>query len=144
MNRRDAVRTTLTTLSVVSLGAAISSSFGGTALAAPGVLKDVADTAALCLKAGMACAAHCEEQLKKGNKEMANCHTAVTDMMAACEAMQKLAARGSKHAPAFAKATAAACADCIKACEVHAKHMPECADCVAACKECEKACLKAA
>lgn len=143
MNRRDVVRATLIAVGSASLGSVASTTFAAKSVAAPGAWKEVADTAAHCLKVGLACAAHCEEQLKAGNKDMAACHATVVDMLAACEAMQKLAVRGSKHAATFAKACAAVCADCIKACEPHAK-MQECADCAAACKDCEKACLKAA
>ncbi len=143
MNRREVLRTAAVGLGSVALLPLASSSFETLALAGSGSWKAVADAAAHCIKVGEVCAKHCEEMIAKGSKDMQACHTTVMDMLAACGAMQKLAAQGSKHAPAFAKACSAVLADCIKACEPH-KDMKECLDCATACKECEKACANAA
>jgi Cys-rich four helix bundle protein (predicted Tat secretion target) len=140
MNRRELLGASVATLG----GAALLASTRATAAAARGSNADLVDTTSHCLKVGLECAAHCDEMLGMGNKDMAACRASVTDMLAACEALQRLAARGSKHTKAFAKNCAAICADCAKACEPHAKTMDVCKTCMDACKECEKACNAAA
>lgn len=109
------------------------------ALGTQGSLAKVAASASKCIEIGLACVKHCEEQLASGNKDMAACLSSVQDMLAACEALHKLAVRGSKHVTAVAKACIEVCADCAKACEPHRK-MAVCGDCYDRCRECEAAC----
>lgn len=106
--------------------------------ASPGA--KIAETTSKCIAVGLACLAHCQRELAAGNKSMAECEASVSDMLAACEALQKIATRGSKHLKTFAKACADVCADCAKTCEPHAKHMAECKACMDACNDCKKAC----
>ena len=97
-------------------------------------------TTAKCITAGLECINLCRKELAKGDKAMAECLGTVTDMLAACEALQKLAANESPHLAAMAKVCQKTLQDCAKSCEPHAKHMSECRACMEACRECEKAC----
>ena len=145
MDRRELVGNSLTAVAV--LFAASSLPMGaarGVASAAEAAWAKVVESTSKCIAVGLACQTHCQTELGKGNKEMSECLTTVSDMLVACEALQKLAARGSKHAKAFAANCAVVCADCAKACEKHAKHMEICKDCGEACQNCEKACTAAA
>ncbi len=143
MDRRELVTHSLA--AGAALLAASSLPLAGNALAATeGVWAKVLDSTAKCITVGLSCQSHCQKELGKGNKDMAECLTSVSDMLVACEALQKLAASGSKHAKAFAANCATVCAECAKTCEKHAKHMEICKDCSTACQDCEKACTAAA
>jgi Cys-rich four helix bundle protein (predicted Tat secretion target) len=140
MNRRDVL------VNSVSI-------FGAAALAGSGLIiestaqaakpNSILDATSKCISIGLICAAHCRKELATGNKSMAECLATITDTLAACESVQRLAANESKHLKAMAKVCAEICKDCMKACEPHGKHMDICRDCANACKECIDVCLAA-
>ncbi len=93
-----------------------------------------------CQEVGLRCVQQCKAELANGNKEMAACLDTVLDMLAACEALQKLSAYQSKLVAKQGVVAAEACDTCEKACEKHAKHMAICAECAEACKKCAQLC----
>lgn len=137
MNRRELVEQTLLLTMTASVLADAGPAFGATTDHAK-----LAETADRCARVGAACAKHCEDMMAKGNKDMAECLTTVQDMVIACDALAKLASRGSKHTAAMAKTCATICAECAKVCEPH-KAMAECKACMESCKDCEAACKAA-
>lgn len=98
-----------------------------------------------CMQKAMACAAHCETELAAGNKDMAECARAVTDMLALVTALAPLVARESELDGKLAAVCADACAACAKACKAHEPHFAHgmhmaCKACMEACQKCEPAC----
>lgn len=102
------------------------------------------DAANSCLKHGEICMDHCIELVKAGDTSIAACLASVSEMLASCAAISKLAAYQSVHLPAFAKACIAVCEDCEKECRRHEDKHIECKNCAESCKECIAACKKVA
>ncbi|ORL53319.1 four-helix bundle copper-binding protein [Pseudomonas putida] len=98
------------------------------------------NTSADCLKTGEACLAHSITLLSQGDKEMAACAQSVSELLATCDALMKLAAQKSKFTPAMAKVTAEVCASCEKQCRKYEDVHAECKDCADACAACVKEC----
>ena len=140
MERRQLILGGVATVAATAVLDQLNSSLTGSkALAAP-ALDQLQATASKCISAGLQCINLCRKELANGNKSMAECLGTVTDMLASCEALQRLAANESKHLSALAKVCQKVLADCAKSCEPHAKHMKECEACMTACRDCEKAC----
>ena len=74
---------------------------------------------------------------------MADCVQSVSDTIAACEALQKLASSNSPHLKTMAKACGEVWKDCASKCEPHSDHMEICKACMNACNECAKLCAQA-
>lgn len=102
--------------------------------------QSLVDTAAKCVSTGQTCLAHCLVLLGDGDKAMAECAKAVSQMMAACGALQSLAAQGSRLTRQMAAVALEACTECEKACRKHADKHAECKACMESCGECIKAC----
>ena len=100
----------------------------------------VIDSSADCLKTGEACLAHCVTLLGQGDKEMAAYAQSVSELLAACDALMKLASQKSKFTPALAKLTADVCASCEKQCRKYEAQHAECKACADSCAECLKSC----
>jgi Cys-rich four helix bundle protein (predicted Tat secretion target) len=100
------------------------------------------ESSAHCLMAGQACLQHCFDLLGKGEKEMAACAATVTETLAVCEALQKLASQKSKNLGAMAKVALDVCKQCEDECRKHEKKHQTCKDCADACAECIKMCRK--
>lgn len=98
------------------------------------------DSSADCLKTGEACLAHCITLLSQGDKEMAACAQSVSELLATCDALMKLAAQKSKFTPAMAKVTADVCSSCEKQCRKYESLHAECKACAESCAACLKAC----
>lgn len=98
-------------------------------------------SAAHCMSAGEDCLRHCFGMLSMKDISMAGCIKTSYDMIAACNALQSLAAVNSSHVPALARVTADVCSDCQKQCEKF-PDVPECKACAEACAntidECHK------
>jgi Cys-rich four helix bundle protein (predicted Tat secretion target) len=97
-----------------------------------------------CGHIGQTCLAHCFVVLGEGEKELAACAASVNQLLAACDALMKLAASNSKYVPKMAALTETVCLDCEKECRKHEKKHQECKDCADACAACAKECKKAA
>ena len=102
------------------------------------------DASLHCVKSGQICNDHCIELVKQGDTSIAECLASVSDMLAACTGLSRLAANESTHLAAFAKVCIAVCKDCEKACAKHENHHAECRACAQSCRECIKACEKVA
>jgi Cys-rich four helix bundle protein (predicted Tat secretion target) len=97
-----------------------------------------------CVRTGDACIAHCLLLLGEGDKEMAGCAKTVQDVIAACTALQGMAAANSPHVAKLAAVVADICKDCETECRKHEKKHRVCHDCAEACAQCAKECQKAA
>jgi len=104
--------------------------------------EDLAKAASDCVSSGDACIAHCLAEFESGRTELAECALRVTELTAACTTLQKYAAMGSSHLPAFAAATAEVCKSCESECRKHADDHPSCDACAKACAACLRACDK--
>ena len=100
------------------------------------------DAVSDCINAGETCLAHCIMLMGDGDKSVAGCAKSVSETLALCEGLRKLAAQGSKHAVAMARLAATACDDCEKECRKHESKHAECRACAKACAECAKECRK--
>lgn len=98
------------------------------------------DSSSDCQKTGEACLAHCLVLLGQGDKEMAACAQSVSELLATCNALMKLALQGSKFTPAMAKVATDVCAACEKECRKHEKKHAECKACADSCAACLKEC----
>ncbi len=107
--------------------------------AAGGKFQAIAASAGHCLSTGESCLAHCLVLLGQGDKQMAACAQSVSELMAVCSALQKLALQDSKRTAAMAKLALEVCQDCEKQCRKHEKHS-QCKDCADACLDCAKQC----
>ena len=106
-------------------------------------LQKITDTTFDCLKKGEACYGHCLEMLKKGDTSMKECHSTLSNMMAACTAMSKISSYDSAKPDAIRKLAAVCaslCRDCSDSCKVHAEHHAVCKTCMEACNKCASAC----
>lgn len=107
----------------------------------------VRSTASECIQKGQVCVSHCIELLSQGNREMAECLSAVQNMLALCTAMVQVSSQGSLKGKAlkqFASACVETCQLCSDACKPHSKHHEECKDCMESCLQCIDACKKLA
>jgi Cys-rich four helix bundle protein (predicted Tat secretion target) len=98
------------------------------------------DSSSDCLKTGEACVAHCLVLLGEGDKEMAACAQSVSELLASCSALMKLASQGSKFTPAMARVVADVCADCETECRKHENKHDQCKACADSCAACLKEC----
>lgn len=98
------------------------------------------DAVAECLNKGEVCIAHCIVLMGEGDKSVAGCARSVSETLALCEGLRKLAAQGSPRAKDMARLARAACLDCEKECRKHEKKHAECRDCAKACAACAKEC----
>ena len=110
---------------------------------APSPYRELVVTSSACVKTGDLCLSHCLTRLGGGDTELAACARTVRDTIAACGALQQLAAANSPHVRDLAKVVSDVCADCEAECHKHAQH-PVCRDCEKACQDCKQACDKAA
>ncbi len=136
MNRREALlgSTAVTAAFALSSLSCAKTAVAHTAEPARSGDATLSDAALGCLKAGNACLAHCIGMVAAGDTSMSGCLGTVTDMVAAMDALSKLAARGGKRLPETTKALVAYCEDCAAECQKHADHHPVCKDCLDACQ----------
>jgi len=106
-------------------------------------LKNLQDSAFNCLKAGEICLAQCNAVLAGGKTSMADCQSAVLNMLSVIDATSKVATYNTAD-HVLIKSLANACADycrkCEKECKPHIEAHAECKDCMDACISCAKAC----
>ena len=104
--------------------------------------SSLVDAALDCVKSGEFCKDHCIQLVKDGNTSIADCLSAVNDMLPACSTLAKLAITDSKHLKEYAKVCMAICQDCEKACKVHKNKHAACKACMESCAHCIKECEK--
>jgi Cys-rich four helix bundle protein (predicted Tat secretion target) len=96
-----------------------------------------------CVLKGNICLQHCIVALGKGDKEMASCAAASTQLIAMCTALQQMASAESKYLPQLAKVCMEVCKNCEEECKKTEKH-PECKACKESCAACYEECKKIA
>ncbi len=102
----------------------------------------LAASASDCLQKGQVCIDHCLILLGDGDKAMAACAQSVTQMLAICTTLQRLANANSKYLPQMAKLAKEVCKDCEAECKKHADKHKQCKDCQESCAACAKECEK--
>ena len=108
----------------------------------PPKYKALEDSAAKCVSTGEDCLRHCLAMMSMKDTSMAACADSIVQLIAACRAMQTLAAVNSRFTPAFAKDVAAVCANCEAECRKFYDKYNVCKACADACKACAAECRK--
>jgi Cys-rich four helix bundle protein (predicted Tat secretion target) len=109
----------------------------------PPKYKALEKTTADCVSTGNDCLRHCLGMYAMKDTSMAGCADKVVQLIAACGALQTLAAINSEHTGHFAKVVEMICTDCQKECEKFPK-IAECKACGESCKACAEECRKVA
>jgi Cys-rich four helix bundle protein (predicted Tat secretion target) len=109
----------------------------------PPKYKALEEAAAECVETGNDCLRHCFGMFKMKDTSMAECTDAAYQLVAACSALNALAAVNSEHTGHLAKTVAMICRDCKKECDKFPK-IAECKACGEACEKCAKECDKIA
>jgi Cys-rich four helix bundle protein (predicted Tat secretion target) len=102
------------------------------------------DAAFGCVKAGDACLDHCLQVLSTGDKSMSECARSVSELVAVCGALGKLAAANSALLPKYAAVVRMSCDNCEKECRKHEDKHATCKACADACAACSRECAKLA
>jgi len=105
--------------------------------------KSLQDAAAHCVATANDCLRHCLGMYAMKDTSMSGCADTAYQVVAACGALQALAAVNSRNVAAVAKAVEQICRDCQKECEKWPK-VSECSACAESCKKCAEECAKAA
>ena len=116
---------------------------GGTEEMHPPKYKALEDSAAKCVVTGNDCLRHCYGMFSMKDTSMAACANAAFQLVAACAALNTLAAVNSEHTGHLARTVEMICNDCKKECDKFPK-ITECKDCGDACKACADECQKIA
>lgn len=109
----------------------------------PPKYKALEETSAHCVATGNDCLRHCFGMLAMKDTSMAACTNASFQLVAACAALQSLAAVNSPHTGHFAKVVEMICTDCQKECDKFPQYA-ECKACGKSCKACADECKKVA
>lgn len=109
----------------------------------PPKYKALEETAGHCVATGDDCLRHCFGMYAMKDTSMAGCAEAAYQLVAACAALQTLAAVNSEHTGHLAKVVAMVCRDCQKECEKF-PNIAECKACGDSCKACAAECDKVA
>ncbi len=135
---------------MAAAGAAAFLAASGEALAEKGAMsmhppmfKALQEDCGHCVATANDCLRHCIGMLAMKDYSMTGCINTAYQVVAACGALQALAAVNSPAVPAFAKATAEICAACQKECEKY-PDVAECKACAASCKACSEECRRIA
>jgi Cys-rich four helix bundle protein (predicted Tat secretion target) len=139
---------------VAAIGAAAAAASASRALAqatapAPGApvhhhppkYKALMETSAKCVSTGNECLRHCFGMLSMNDASMADCTKASYDLVAACAALETLAAVNSPATPALARTVYDVCMSCKKECDRFPQYV-ECKNCGDACKACADECQR--
>jgi Cys-rich four helix bundle protein (predicted Tat secretion target) len=126
-----------------AIGAATQAFAQGTGAASmhPPKYKALGESSGRCVATGNDCLRHCLGMLAMKDVSMAGCTDSAYQLVAACGALQTLAAVNSAHISAFAKAVGEICVACQKECEKF-PNIAECTACGVACKTCAEECRK--
>ncbi|MFZ3324634.1 MAG: four-helix bundle copper-binding protein [Methylocella sp.] len=109
----------------------------------PPKYKALEDSASKCVVTGNDCLRHCYGMFSMKDTSMAACANAAFQLVAACAALNTLAAVNSEHTGHLARTVEMICNDCKKECDKFPK-ITECKDCGDACKTCADECQKIA
>jgi len=110
----------------------------------PPKYKSLEESSAKCVSTGEDCLRHCLAMMAMKDTSMAACADSIVQLVAACRALQTLAAVNSKFTTAFAKDTAAVCTNCEGECRKFYDKYSVCKACADACRACAAECRKVA
>ncbi len=137
-------------LAAAGTAAALAAAANGSAFAEmaaepmhPAKFKALEESSSHCVASGNDCLRHCFGMLSMKDSSMAGCTDAAYQLVAACGALQTLAAVNSPHTGHFAKVVEMICSDCQKECEKF-PDIAECKACGESCKACAAECRKVA
>ena len=109
----------------------------------PHQYQSLIDAAADSVKKGQACLSHGLYMMSEREyKEMAICAMRVSDMVAACTALEQLASYNSPNLIKMAKAVMDVCKDCEKECRKFEKTEEICKQTADSCVNCYNECKK--
>ena len=108
----------------------------------PPKYKALEESSAKCVSTGEDCLRHCLGMMAMKDTSMAACAGSIVQLIAACGALQSLAAINSKFTPAFAKNVADVCMNCEGECRKFYDKYSVCKACGDACKACAADCRK--
>ncbi|WP_036262121.1 four-helix bundle copper-binding protein [Methylocapsa aurea] len=142
MQRREFIAAVGTVAAVAAASAqpAFAEMGADTMMHAP-KFKALQEAAGKCVSTGNDCMRHCLGMFAMKDTSMTECADSTFQLIAACGALQTLAAVNSEHTGHFAKVVEMICADCQKECEKFPK-IAECKACGDACKACAEECRK--
>ena len=140
MERRDFMAVAVATAAIGVASQAMAQGADSTSMHPP-KFKALKESSARCVATGADCMRHCLGMLSMKDTSMAGCTDSAYQVVAACGALQTLAAVNSTHIPAFAKAVADICVACQRECDKF-PDVAECKACGAACKTCAEECHK--
>ena len=143
MDRREFIAAAGTVAAVASTSQAFAQMGAEEPMMHPPQYKTLEDACAHCVATGNDCMRHCLGMYKMKDTSMAGCADAAYQVVAACGALQALAAVNSPHVGAVAKGVEQICKACQKECEKWPK-VAECKACGDLCKACAEECAKAA
>jgi Cys-rich four helix bundle protein (predicted Tat secretion target) len=109
----------------------------------PPKYKALEESTSRCVSTGEDCLRHCLAMMSMKDTSMAACANSIVELVAACRALQTLAAVNSTFTPAFAKDVAAVCSNCEKECRKFYEKYSVCKACADACHTCADDCRKA-
>jgi Cys-rich four helix bundle protein (predicted Tat secretion target) len=142
MDRRESIAAAGTVAAVASTSQAFAQ-MAEEPMMHPPEYKALEEAAAHCVATGNDCLRHCLGMYKMKDTSMADCADTAFQLVAACGALQALAAVNSPHVGAVAKGVEQICKACQKECEKWPK-VAECKSCGDSCKVCAEECGKAA
>lgn len=143
MDRREFIAAAGTAAAVVSTSQAFAQMAAEEPQMHPPKYKALEEAAAHCVATGNDCLRHCLGMYKMKDTSMADCADAAFQLVAACAALNSLAAVNSVHTGHLAKAVEMVCNDCKKECDKFPK-VAVCKTCGNSCKTCAEECRKAA
>lgn len=115
-------------------GSANAKTFSGT------VYSELAVAARECSASGSACINECIIDMRNKSLMLVECLARLQELVAACDALAKMASLGTKHLVAFAAVTKEVCAYCEEELRKHVDHHPSCGEGAAACAKCAREC----
>jgi Cys-rich four helix bundle protein (predicted Tat secretion target) len=143
MDRREFIAAAGTVAAVASTSQAFAQMAAEEPMMHPPQYKALEEACAHCVGTANDCLRHCFGMYAMKDTSMSGCVPAAYQVVAACGALQALAAINSEHTGHFAKVVEMVCKDCQKECEKWPK-VAECKACGDSCKACAAECGKAA
>jgi Cys-rich four helix bundle protein (predicted Tat secretion target) len=143
MDRREFIATAGTVAAVASTSQAFAQMAAEESDMHPPKYKALEKATIECVATGNDCLRHCLGMYKMKDTSMAACADTAFQLVAACGALNALAAVNSEHTGHLAKVVEMVCNDCKKECDKFPK-VTECKTCGDACKTCAEECRKVA
>jgi len=142
MDRREFIAAAGTAAALASASQAFAQA-GEEPMMHPPKYKVLEEATAHCVATGNDCLRHCFGMYAMKDTSMAGCANTAFQLVAACAALQTLAAVNSEHTGHFAKVVEMVCNDCNAECDKFPK-IAECKTCGESCKACAEECRKVA